>query len=659
MRYRLASLVMSRTATWVTAVLIGLLSLVGWVGTPLASAAANDSVALVAQSVNSVMNSSGTASFTIDLAGPSIATVSFSLYPAVTTRSGLLAAQQGEGLGPALGTSQSVALACGGQNKGVSSFSLSLHASGRSSSLGCAPLIGSMALNCSYAAQTCGGVYPLAVTSKTSRFITFVTVIGGHVAQPLRIASLLTLNPGRGELGAASTIAGVLGQSHDIATDLLASPSALTNLAGSPSGTSDLQSLVQWANASPTHEVLDSPLVPIDPAVLSVSGLGTTATQALVRGQTISHTAGFTSLSRSAGWVAWGSPTPATLTRVQSLGYAHVILSDNQLAQPTTSSVYWGQPFEVYGAPPSVTAMAVDPIISNEMNAGSDPVLRAYQLLADLAFHHFERPSLSIPQGIIVMPSLNWVPSSLFLATYVQGLKGNAVLMPTTLSKLFGTVPLGGNGAATIRQLKNLSVPHWPATQVATYRTQQGLQTSFASATPQAPGTTAALSDSLLDATNATLGVASRSVVLAHASAALTAQLNQLSISSASITTTALKESIPITITSSAHYPISALLTISSDQLRFPAGQHIHIVIARSTTVIRIPTRAPTTGSFSASLSLTTPTGRLTMARAKLVVVASRTSIVAIILTIGALAVLIVWWVRTWLAGRKTKRRRH
>jgi hypothetical protein len=39
--------------------------------------------------------------------------------------------------------------------------------------------------------------------------------------------------------------------------------------------------------------------------------------------------------------------------------------------------------------------------------------------------------------------------------------------------------------------------------------------------------------------------------------------------------------------------------------------------------------------------------------------VASRTSIVAIILTIGALAVLLVWWVRTWLTGAKKKRRRH
>ena len=313
---------MSRTATWVTAMLIGLLGLVGWVGTPVASAATNDSVHLVSQSVDSMMTSSGSASFTIELAGPSTAAVSFSLYPSVTTRSGLLAAQQGQGLGQALGTSQSVALSCGGQNKEISSFSISLRASGRSSSFGCAPLVASMALNCSYAAQTCGGVYPLAVTSESRTFITFVTVIGGHVAQPLRIATLLTLNPGRGDLGAASTIGSALNQSHDIATDLLASPSTLTNLAGSTSGTTELRSLVQWANASPTHEVLDSPLVPIDPAVLSASGLGTAATQALVRGRTISHNAGFESLSRAAGWVALGSPTPATLSVKRLLGPA-------------------------------------------------------------------------------------------------------------------------------------------------------------------------------------------------------------------------------------------------------------------------------------------------------------------------------------------------
>ena len=153
--------------------------------------------------------------------------------------------------------------------------------------------------------------------------------------------------------------------------------------------------------------------------------------------------------------------------------------------------------------------------------------------------------------------------------------------------------------------------------------------------------------------------MAGRSTFIAHAAAALNAQRDQLSISTAQITTTALRESIPITITSTAHYPIVGIITISSDQLRFPSGQRFTVTIARSTKVIRIPTRAPTTGSFTALVTLRTPKGGLILTNARLLVVASRTSIVAIILTIGALAVLLAWWVRTWTTGRKKKRRRH
>ena len=651
---------MSRTVTWVSAAVALLASLGLGAATPAsASASSVSSVTLLSQSVVASMNAAGSAHFTITLAGPRSDTVAFALYPALTTRSGLLAAEAGHGLGAPLGHSDSIALHCGSPSSSANSFSFSLLASGTSRPLGCQPTMAKIALACSNAAQTCGGVYPLAVTTPTRRFVTFVTVIGSHVAQALRVATLVSVAPGPGAPHTLSSLSTALSAEQGVPVDLSASPRALQTLAAETSSAASLRSLTHWATASSQHELLDTPLVPVDPAVLRASGLDAVSAQVIKRGTDISDASGLTTVTRSGGWVAPGSPSPQTLTGISQLGFSRVLVSDTALSQPTASGLYWGQPFKVYGAPATTTALAVDPTITAETLATSDPQLRAYQLLADLAFHHFERPSLTTPQGIVVMTPPSWTPSVPFLETYLSGLSHNPLLRPSTLSHLFITVPVGANGAAGIRQLSNGTATPWPLWEASRFRSEQLRQAHFATATPSALGTTNALPDLLLDAADLHLNVAGRSTVIAHAAAALNAQRDQLSISTAQITTTALRESIPITITSTAHYPIVGIITIRSDQLRFPSGQRFTVTIARSTKVIRIPTRAPTTGSFTALVTLRTPKGGLILTNARLLVVASRTSIVAIILTIGALAVLLAWWVRTWTTGRKKKRRRH
>jgi len=651
---------MSRSVTWVSAavaLLVGL-GIPSATSTP-ASATNRAPVSLISQSVNTVLGPTSSAHFSISLAGAPSDTVTFALYRALSTRSAVLSAKAGQGLGTPLGHSDSVALRCGITTTSSNTFTISLTATGSSRPGGCAPTVATISLSCSYAGQTCGGVYPLKVTTPTRSFVTFITVVGSRVIQPLRVASLFTLQPGHGATKALSDLSGALGAEASVPVDLLASPAAIEALARNPQASTPLRALKLWASSSRSHELLNAPLVPIDPAVLRVSKLGATSAQVLDRGTAISEANGFTTSTRSAGWVAGNSPSPQTLSDVGKLGFSRVLVNDNDLSQPTATGLFWGQPFKVSGAPSSTMVIAIDPVISAEMNAGRDPQLHAYQLLADLAFHHFERPSLSTPQGIVVMAPSSWVPSAAFMETYLNGLNHNDVLEATTLSRLFRSVPLGGNGAAGIRQLRSAASSAWPARQVNRFRSEQHLQADFATATLAAPPRALALADLLLGATNVGLSLTQRSAVLSHATAALRAQRDQLNVSTAQITTTALRESIPITITSTANYPIAGILTIASDQLRFPSGQRFHFMISRSTKVIRIPTRAPTTGSFTASVTLTTPRGGLILAKAKLLVVASRTSIVAIILTIGALAVLLVWWVRTWLTGAKKKRRRH
>ena len=120
---------------------------------------------------------------------------------------------------------------------------------------------------------------------------------------------------------------------------------------------------------------------------------------------------------------------------------------------------------------------------------------------------------------------------------------------------------------------------------------------------------------------------------------------------------TALKGSIPITLTSTAGYQITAVLNLQSAHLRFPKGSRFSEVLDKPTKSLRIPVEAITTGDLPLSATLFTPDGQLELTHQRVLVRATHTSIVAIILTIGSALVLLVWWVRTW--WRKPKRRAH
>ena len=103
---------------------------------------------------------------------------------------------------------------------------------------------------------------------------------------------------------------------------------------------------------------------------------------------------------------------------------------------------------------------------------------------------------------------------------------------------------------------------------------------------------------------------------------------------------------------------MAGVLTVRSDHLRFPHG-HIRLVtIDHPTQSVRIPVVAETTGDLTVSVTLTTPTGGLLLARQRIVVRTTQTSAAAIVLTIGAALVLVVWWVRTSLRRPRRRSRR-
>ena len=143
----------------------------------------------------------------------------------------------------------------------------------------------------------------------------------------------------------------------------------------------------------------------------------------------------------------------------------------------------------------------------------------------------------------------------------------------------------------------------------------------------------------------------SRTPSSATPAAALNAQLSQLQVAGdRTVTLTSQQGTLPVTIVSSTSYPVTGTLTLTSDKLLFPNGttewtQPVSLVLPNN--VVDVKVRARASGVFKVDVSLHSPAGGLELSNGEVEVRSTATSVVGIVLSVGALTVLVVWWFRT------------
>ena len=612
----------------------------------------------------------GQAPLTIGLestAAPSDAKVSGQLFSRLTTRSGLSAALGAQGPSSALGPATTpLALNClpasshGGRSlvfNVVTTTTITPTLSGGCAGSSHAPVLN---LSCVVGSGRCNGVYPLLLTLSSqgavlSHLVTLVVFSEHPAPVPLRVGTVLTLS--RGATPALiESVARAIKASPTTSLDVSIEPALIATLSATSNGTQALNalrtSLGALESATPSHGVLRSSYVPVDPGALSASGLASEFDAQLRRGSQILGGAGIP--SNDTTWLSTAPVTSSTTSALSAAGISRLVVDDASLAEPTTTSLSWGQPFALTPGASSVVAMAADSQLNAEVRLG-DGVLGAARTLGDLALLHYERPGLTTPQGVVMrFDAARLSPSA--LSSLLSGLAEQSVVTPVTLSGLFAQVPQGANGAPSARRLaQNGPSSPWPSSQVALLHLEQQRQTAFASALDSHAPVKRTLSDQLLSAQSDRLNSAGRLAALTTTGAALDNQLHALSINGADITITALRTSIPITLTSSAGYSVTGVLRLTSSHLRFPKGATSTEVLDKPTKSLRIEVEAITTGDLPMSATLTTPQGGLVIAHQRIVVRATHTSLVAIFLTLGAAGVLFAWWFRDW--WRRPKRR--
>jgi hypothetical protein len=529
--------------------------------------------------------------------------------------------------------------------------------------LGCTPLMG-----------TCGDVYPVAVallrqgsTTPIAHFTTFLTyqepgAIGD--GGPLRVGVVLPVS-NRG----AATVATALSDHPDVPATLAISPSGVQQMdqTSSKGGAHTLEQLDSLVD----DQVLAQPYVPVDVVALSEAGITNEIGAQMARGEEVLRAAG---LRPTPGpWVDTASPyaqgdASDLSTGLAQTGASQLVLNDGDLSSSGLANYTFAQPFTLdLGHGSGVTAVASNSTLSARFNANrADPVLGAEQLLAGLFFVHFEDAFLTDQRGVVVVPPAGWRPSGAFLGTLLAGLSpGNPALSAVTLSQLFTQVPPGGgpdDREPTVRHLQagpaTRGITHVAATKIAQARQQLS---SYSAAISGHPPEMQTLSDELLATEGSDLSTARRTAALANYQKAFGAETAKVSLATEqTVTFTAQQASIPITVLSAAPYPVTVVVTLTSDKFSFPDGASHQLVLDRPTTSWRFTAQARTSGDrLPIDVSLHTQNGQLLLAHTVLTVHSTSISFVGVALTVLAGAVLLVWWGRTWRRSRRQRPRAH
>ena len=506
-------------------------------------------------------------------------------------------------------------------------------------------------------------VLPVQITQNASP-----TTTPSHLlANP---ASALTA-PSDGTVDAVTATVAAIANDHPSVPVTLQVSGQTVALLSTPAHQQTITQLGQLAATPVVHQLTAAAFTPVDATALVGSGLATELALQVARGlQVVGAATGHPAPSAPPGqspslgaWITGGGLDPATIGTLTSDGFQQVVLPASQLsAIPTYGSTT--APFVLNGARGStVRAMAADDALTSRFSSHpGNPVLAAHQLVAELAQLYFEAPNGITPRAVMAVAPPGWNDDPAFVGALLGSLNGNPLVQPVTTAQLFALFP----NPATCRSGCRLRSGGSGGLPVAAISAQRIRVNGFAVSAVGAHTIALQLSDLVLAGETDTLRPAQQSAVVANAGAAVDAQFGQLAVEGdQSVTLTSHSGQVPITIRSTAPYPVLATLALSSDKLLFRNRQgqwSTGIVLTgivlqpRISTVVNVQVQTRASGVFRLDVSLLAPSGPVRLAKAELTVRSTSSSVVGVALTIGAVAVLAVWWVRTSMR-RRVKRK--
>jgi hypothetical protein len=646
-----------RFSTWWRALSVVLLCLATVTWPTAAQAGTTPTFSIVHQDAVAALSAKGTTHFSLTLATNPKGVASrarVTMYPRVIDRSQLSPIISGAGVtGTSITTTSTFTLRC--EIHGTFSFTVDLF-TGRPGSLrrACYPVAPHMRLPCH--GQNCDGVYPIRIevtTHGVSNVVwSLLAVQATSVDQPLLVDYVETMDPSAWLHAKRSIqVLDTIGRHPMSSMTLSADYRTLDTVAQTGTGNALFRAALNTALASPVHQAINAPPANIDFAALAEHGLSVEVghqlnlSSALLKDLTGRYVDGPVLLS--------GAPSADSLKALRHAGVSDVVLPENDVAVPPSTTLNWGAPFNVVGAGP-VTVLSSDSALSSLVqDSAINPGRRAALTLGTLAFLHFEAPDAPSSRTVVILAPVART-SIKFLNDVLHGFAVNPFVTLATLAPSFNTTLVATNGAPATRALVASPSSNWSSHNVSSLSTLVDYVNAFSQAVKSSN-----LGNDLEVATEASeiTGNPSRRQASINAAAnALHGQLTNFRVDPSTITLAGPGTSIPITLFSHANYTVVANIHLLTDQITFPKGDNVPIKMDSPTKSVRVATSGHNGSSLTLQVIVTTPNNRLVLARAAIQVRITGTSIVGYFLTIASLLVLGFWWVRTY---RRRPKGRH
>ena len=465
-------------------------------------------------------------------------------------------------------------------------------------------------------------------------------------------------------LASLQTIVDALTLHPDVAVTLTVSPESIEALGKDPTGAPLLADL--GAILAGGAQLLPAPYVPLDETAWWQEGLEDvltvqydTGADALIRGL------GATPSPRTI--LASPSTTTASLDEYRNRGAKAIVIAEENLA-PLASTRF----------PLTITQRFVlrtasgQPLPAAQIDARSatlfgDGVYEAHRLLTDLDVLGFDQPNT--PRGVVLRPPPDWRPTRDFLVALLSGLRDDPILEPVTFDDYFAPGAVGVadrlgqiDREGTLEPLERSLRPS-PTESTDGYLGvhslfSAGLESYAAIRGDEGTDEIAALAKRILVAGSDTLAREDRDAyftavndIVAQDIAGVTGPDPE------TITITARRDDIPITIINDLGYSANVVLVLESDKLEFPDGAQIPWTLDPGINDdITIPVRARTSGDSLLQVTVRSPDLRLQLGTTSRVTVRSTAlSGLGVVMSIAALSMLMIWWLRQIMRSRRER----
>jgi hypothetical protein len=516
------------------------------------------------------------------------------------------------------------------------------------------------------------GVYPVVVElratgggARADRFVTYLVNLPDAITGPrlavalvLPMSAPLAMQPDGSRrtnplyVSSLAAEAGAIDGRADVPVTLLPRPETLQSLSTSDRA-ADRDALVALGRTAAGRLVLGAPYVRLNETAYA-AGLDSEETAQRRHGVDVaSALLGVTPYTATA--VIEDGADDMAANRLRDDGVERAVVR-NQALTATSLRTTLTQPFLLRSRTGRhLTAAAADDGLATHFTDKAPPALAAQRLLADLAVLYFDSPG--VVRGTVALPPAAWRPNADFLGAVLDGLRGNPILEPVDINTYFENVKMATSGRGPlIRDGATPTAGPLPATDLRRARRELGgLQGLTLAGEP--PDVVAGLGERILASQSADLRSRQRSDYLDEALKAIRAQLRSIRLpADQSITLTARRGEIPITIQRGVGYPVRVIVQLSSDKLQFPEGASAVLDLVRRNTTQRFTVQARTSGTFPLTVTLRSPDRRVVLSTGRFTIRSRAASGVGVILSVSALCFLVLWWGRHIFQARRGRR---